>query len=93
VKFDPGVPGQGVATEVDILAAPGSAFVFSGQLSFLDSHSGRLVIADPRDNQSYEVFFHPSQFPASRQLREGSYVRVTATFDGSRYVATNIRIE
>jgi hypothetical protein len=93
VKFEPGVAGQGVATQVDILATTGSAFVFSGQLSFLDSHSGRLVIADPRDDQSYEIFFHPSQFPASRQLREGTHVRVTATFDGSRYVATNMAIE
>jgi len=93
VKFKGGAGGHGVVTHVDILAIPGSAFVFSGSVSFLDVHAGRLVLVDPRDNQSYEVAFDPSQFPVSHELHEGSAVRVTTTFDGRRYMASEITIK
>jgi hypothetical protein len=93
VKFRGGSGGRGVATHVDILATPGSAFVFSGNLSFLDLRTGRFVLVDPRDNQTYQIAFDPSRFPVSRELHEGSVVRVTTTFDGSRYVASEIKIE
>lgn len=85
--------GHGVATRVNILAVPGSAFVFSGNLSFLDAHAGRLVIVDPNNNESYQVFFDSSRFPVSSQLHEGSRVRVTTSFDGTKYVASDIMIE
>lgn len=93
VKFKSDASGHGVATHVDILGVPGSAFIFSGDLSFLDVHSGRLAIVDPRDNQTYEVTFNPSQFPVSHELHEGLAVRVTTTFDGRRYVASEITIK
>lgn len=85
--------GQGVATRVNILAVPGSAFVFSGSLSFLDARAGRLVIVDPNNNENYQVFFDPSRFPISGQLHEGSRVRVTTNFDGVKYVASDIAVE
>ncbi len=93
VKFDSGRDGMAVATRIDILSTPGLSYVFSGDLSFLDIHSGRLVIVDPRDKTSYQVFFNPSVLPENPQLREGSHVRVTAHFDGSRYIASEISIE
>lgn len=94
VKFQAGSGnGQGVATHIDVLATPGSAFVFGGNLSFFDLHAGRMVILDPNDNESYQVSFDASRFPESRELHEGSRVRVTANFDGSRYVASAITIE
>jgi hypothetical protein len=92
VKFESS-KGHGVATHVDILATPGSAFVFSGNLSFLDANAGRLVIVDENDNQSYQVSFDPSRFPVSSKLHEGSRVKVTTSFDGSKYVASDIMIE
>jgi hypothetical protein len=92
VKFESS-KGHGVATRVDILATPGSAFVFSGNLSFLDANAGRLVIVDANDNQSYQVSFDPSRFPVSSKLHEGSRVKVTTSFDGSKYVASDIMIE
>jgi hypothetical protein len=92
VKFESS-KGHGVATHVDILATPGSAFVFSGNLSFLDANAGRLVIVDANDNQSYQVSFDPSRFPVSSKLHEGSRVKVTTSFDGSKYVASDIMIE
>ena len=93
VKFKSGSGGRGVATHVDILATPGSAFVFSGTLSFLDLHSGRFVIVDPRDNHTYEIAFDPSRFLASRDLHDGVAVKVTTNFDGTRYVASEITIQ
>jgi hypothetical protein len=80
--------GQGVASHITILAYPGSAFVFSGSLSALDTHSGLLVLVDPRDNKSYQIYFDPTELPASQNLHEGDNVRVTAKYDGTRYVAS-----
>lgn len=84
--------GQGIASRIEILAAPGSAFVFSGSLSSLDMHTGLLVLIDPRDEKSYPIVFDGSKFPASQSLHEGDNVRVAATFDGSRYVANSIEV-
>jgi hypothetical protein len=93
VKFKGGNEGHGVATHIDVVAIPGSAFVFSGNVSFLDLHSGRFAVVDPRDNQTYQIAFEPSRFPASRDLHEGLAVKVTTVFDGSRYLASEITIQ
>jgi hypothetical protein len=93
VKFRGRGGDHGVVTRVDIIATPGSAFVFSGNLSSLDLHSGRFVIVDPHDSQTHQILFNPSLFPVSRELHEGSAVKVTTTFDGSGYVASEITIQ
>lgn len=90
VKFKGGKAGYGVATHISVLAVPGSAFIFSGNLASLDMHVGRLVIADPRDNKTNDIAFDPSLFSISGTLHEGSAVTVTTVFDGSRYVAKKI---
>jgi hypothetical protein len=93
VKFTGGTGGHGVVTHVDVLATPGSIFVYSGKLSSLDLQAGRLVITDPRDNQTYPIVFDPSRFPVSRELRQGLAMKVTTRFDGTQYVASEITIE
>lgn len=90
LTFESDRKGGGVANEILILASPGSAFVFGGDISSIDMHSGILVILDTRDDKSYEIAFDSTLFPISRTLHEGDSVRVTATYDGSRYVASNI---
>jgi len=85
--FESDGKGRGVASQISILATPGSVFVFSGSLSSLDTHSGLLTLIDPRDEKSYQISFDSSKLPTSQNLHEGDNVRVTATFDGSRYVA------
>jgi hypothetical protein len=90
VVFEPDGSGHDVARQIAILATPGNAFVFSGRVTFLDLHSGLLVLVDPRDKQSYEVAFDPSRVSASRNLHEGDDVVVTASFDGARYKASAI---
>ena len=93
LTFESDRKGGGVASQIAILASPGSAFVFGGNLSSLDMHSGSLVLVDPRDEKSYEVFFDAARLPTSHTLHEGDYVRVTATFDGSRYEASEIAVD
>jgi Domain of unknown function (DUF5666) len=93
VKFKADNKGQGVAREIVILAAPGTAFVFVGNVASLDLHSGLLALVDPRDEKHYEVYFDPTRIPVSRELHEGADVTVTADFDGTRYVASAITID
>jgi hypothetical protein len=92
VKFQSDNKGHGVASQVSILATPGAAFVFAGNVASLDLHSGLLVVVDPRDDKRYDVFFDSARFPVSRDLHEGADVMVTADFDGARYVANAITI-
>lgn len=92
VKFRSDAKGHGVASQVVILATPGTAFVFVGNVASLDVHSGLLVVVDPRDDKRYDVFFDAARFPVSRDLHEGADVTVTADFDGARYVASAITV-
>jgi len=88
VEFESAKQGRGVASQITIRATPGSAFVFSGSISSLDMHAGSLVLTDPQGDQSYQVSFDAAKLPASRKLREGEHLRITANFDGTRYVAS-----
>lgn len=90
VNFQANNQGGGIANQITILATPGSRFVFSGNIAFLDLHANTLVVQDPRDDKSYKISFNPAQFPVSRNLHEGSRVTVTANFNGSGYVASAI---
>ncbi len=90
LTFESDRKGGGVASRIVILAGPGSRFVFGGNLSSIDMHSGLLVLVDPRDEKSYEIFFDSASPPTGQTLHVGDNVRVTATFDGSRYVANTI---
>lgn len=90
VKFQPASGARGVATHVDVLATPGSDFTFSGQISLLDFSSGRLVIVDPHDNETYDFHFDPYRLHDAHQLHEGESVKVTAEYDGERYQVTQL---
>lgn len=92
IKFDSNNRGRGVATEISVLAAPGASFLFSGTLSELNLPTGTMSVLDPRDNRSYEISFDPAA-QISQQLRVGQHVRISADYDGHRYVATAITIE
>lgn len=92
VRFTGDNKGKGVAQEVSVLAAPGGTFIFSGDLTSLDMHTGALVVVDPRTNENYQVFFDPTREPAQK-LRAGQHVRISADYDGKRYVATEITVD
>jgi len=93
IEFESDKKGRGIASQIKILAAPGSAFSFNGDLSSLDMHSGLLVLVDPRDGKSYAIHFESRQLPASQTLHEGDHIIVTARYDGSRYVASELTVD
>jgi hypothetical protein len=92
VTFEADKEGRGVASKISILATPGSAFVFSGSLSSIDLHAGTMVLLDPRDDKSYQIFFDSARLPGSRSVHEGDSINVTATYDGTRYLASGITV-
>jgi len=92
VTFKPGDKGQAVASKVAVLATPGSAFVFIGNLSSLDMHKGLWELSDPLVDKNYEFFVDSARIPASSSFHIGDRIRVSATFDGARYVADEIEI-
>lgn len=92
VKFESSNNGRGVARQISILATPGSSFEFTGNVVSLDLAANRLVLLDPKDDQSYSIVFDRSRFPIVRDLHVGTHMRVTTNFDGSHYVATTAKI-
>jgi len=92
VTFAPDLDGRSVVQHVTVMAVPGSTFLFGGNVSFLDLASGSLVLADSRDGKSYRIYFESSRFPAAAKLHVGDTVTVTASYEGSRYVATAIAL-
>jgi len=90
VTFVSGAGSLGVASQIEVLAVPGASFIFSGDITALDMSSGSLTLVDPRDQNSYQISFIPSAFPLARTLHIGQRVRITASFDGSSYLASNI---
>ncbi|MGA7255894.1 MAG: hypothetical protein WBX09_04545 [Terracidiphilus sp.] len=92
VKFDSNNRGQGDATQIEVLATPGASFLFSGTLTDLNLAAGALAVVDPRDSRSYQIWFDPYA-EISQRLRTGQHVRISAYYDGNKYVATGITIE
>jgi len=81
---------QPMVSSVSILASPGATFAFSGRVTFLDLRRGLLVIVDPRDNRSYEVYVDPNNRSLTQKLQEGADVMVDTRFDGSHYEARSV---
>ncbi len=90
VDFEPDGKGRGVATHVTMFAVPGSKFVFSGNLVALDTHAGFMMLLDPKDNQNYQINFNSGTIPSIQNIHSGQRVRVTAEYDGARYLAHDV---
>lgn len=90
--FESGTAHRNVATQIKVLAVPGAAFEFSGNVSYLDMHSGIMVLVDPRDEKSYQIVFDAARIPTSQRLRLGTNATVTAIYDGARYAASAITV-
>ena len=84
--------GQGTVSKIAILATPGDRLTFTGNVTFLDMRAHQFVVVDDGNNQDYKISFDAAAFPDSKDLREGTHVKVTAEFDGSHYVARDIAI-
>jgi hypothetical protein len=92
LAFTPGNGEAPIVRQISILALPGAAFIFSGRIDHLDLRRGLLVVVDPRDNKSYEVYFDPTVRHLARDLKQGVDVTVQATFDGRRYQSREIAV-
>ena len=91
VRFDRD-GNRDVAREVSILALPGTAYTFAGQVTYLDLRTGLLVLNSSTDHKTYEVYLDPSVAP-DENLRPGSVVTVVANYKDARYVARNISVD
>jgi hypothetical protein len=89
-SFESGAAHRNAATRIRVLAVPGAVFVFTGNIFFLDMHTGTMVIVDPRDGKSYQIRFDSARLPTSESLRPQANVTVTATYDGTQYAANAI---
>lgn len=89
-SFDSDTARRNVARQIKVEAVPGASFVFSGNISFLDTRTGIMVLVDPRDGKSYEIRFDSARLTASESLRLLANVTVRATYDGTHYAANTI---
>jgi hypothetical protein len=89
-KFAPNQQGRPVASQIAILAIPGSEFILAGSISFLDLNAGQLDLVDPRDDRHYGISFDSSRIPATRSLHLGDRIRVTASYQATGYMANGI---
>lgn len=92
VKFSPGQSNRGVAREITVLAAPGSAFTYVGKITYLDMHRGLLAMQNLLDDKNYEIHFNPAHISNKDSLAVGSEVRIVAIFEGARYTAQSISL-
>ena len=92
VRFAAEQPNRGLAREINILAAPGSNFTFTGKITYLDLHRGLMAVQNSGDDKNYELHF--SSLPAEERSRlaVGTEVRAVVTFDGSQYTAQSINV-
>ena len=76
--------------EVNLLARPGTTFVFAGRISYLDM-SRKLIAVDNRsDDKKYDISVGAIAPSVLHQLREGTEVSVSAVFDGKQYDARTL---
>ena len=80
---------RNAATEISILAQPGTQYTFSGLVVHIDLRAGLLVLNSSTDHKTYEVYLPPSINP-DEGLQPGASVKVVTSFDGERYVVRNM---
>ncbi len=92
VSFQMDPDGRATARKISVLAKRDDVFTFSGRVLHLDLSRRLAVIEDPDDRRTYEIYYSPGRLLAGDNLREGSNATISATFDGSRYVADSVTI-
>lgn len=92
VRFSPEQANRGLAREIKVVAAPGSAYTYVGKITYLDMHRGLLALQDSLDQKTYEVHFDPARNRSRHDLAVGTEVRVVAIFEGTHYNAQSITL-
>jgi hypothetical protein len=91
IRFSPEGSAHNTATEISILAQPGTRYTFSGQVVHIDLRTGLLVLNSSTDHNAYELYLPPSLNP-DEGLQPGVTVKVVTDFDGERYVVRNVTV-
>lgn len=91
IRFSSEGSAHNTATEISILAQPGTQYTFSGQVVHIDLRTGLLVLNSSTDHKTYEVYLPPSITP-DEGLQPGVTVRAVTDFDGERYVVRNVTV-
>lgn len=92
IRFSSEGSAHNTATEISILAQPGTRYTFSGQVVHIDLRTGLLVLNSSTDHKTYEVYLPPSMNPDGG-LQPGVTVKVATDFDGERYVVRNVTVD
>ena len=84
------LPNQRAADRIEILAAPGASFSFSGRIVAVDLRSRVLALFNDSDQSIRELAIGSLDISNLGFLREGADVSIQAEFDGQRYNARSI---
>jgi len=91
IRFSPEGSAHNTATEISILAQPGTRYTFSGRVVHIDLRTGLLVLNSSTDHKTYEVYL-PSSINPDESLQPGVMVQAVTDFDGERYVVRNVTV-
>lgn len=92
IRFRPGSTGAEAAQTIDVLAQPGNTFVFFGRITFVDTRTDHVAIANLSDKNTYEVAIDQLPPSVKLQLKEGVSASIHARFDGVNYQAQTIEL-
>ncbi|HTK96187.1 MAG TPA: hypothetical protein VL382_11185 [Terriglobales bacterium] len=92
VQFSPERANRGTVQKVTVLAVPGSSFHFAGRITHLDMKDETLAIDNDSDHKSYDLRFDRAAISGPDELAVGADADITAVFQGSDYVARQIRV-
>jgi hypothetical protein len=90
VRFSSAQSARNTATEISILAQPGTEYTFSGQVVHIDLRTGLVVLNSAVDHKTYEVYLSTSIIP-DENLQPGATITAVTAFDGQRYVVRDLR--
>jgi hypothetical protein len=89
-RFSSAQSARNTATEISILAQPGTEYKFSGQVVHIDLRTGLVVLNSAVDHKTYEVYLSTSIIP-DENLQPGTTITAVTAFDGERYVVRDLR--
>jgi hypothetical protein len=85
-------PAQHAANRIEILAAPGNSFSFSGRIVAVDLRSHVLALSNDSDQSVRELAIGSLDSSSLAFLREGANVSIQAEFDGDRYNVRSVTL-
>ena len=89
-RFSSEQSARNTATEISILAQPGTEYTFSGQVVHIDLRTGLVVLNSAVDHKTYEIYLSTSIMP-DENLQPGTTITAVTAFDGERYVVRDLR--